>query len=59
MIDGSEKRRRQLAFKLQSQRVFEKRNKKTSKVSSSTVFLSVHVLSYSTLKRIRWPDSSL
>ena len=36
MIDGSEKRKRELAFELQSSRVFEKRSK------SSVVFEQVN-----------------
>ena len=36
MIDGSEKRKRELAFELQSSRVFEKRSKSSDVLSKST-----------------------
>ena len=36
MIDGSEKRKRELAFELQSSRVFEKRSKSSDVLSTST-----------------------
>ena len=37
MIDGSEKRKRQLAFELQSFRVFEKRTKRGTRWVATTV----------------------
>ena len=37
MIDGSEKRKRQLAFELQSLRVFEKRTRGTRWVATTVV----------------------
>ena len=45
MIDGSEKRKRQLVFELQSSRVYEKRsNKQTGGFSSSVKALCTSVL---------------
>ena len=47
MIDGSEKRKHQLAFELQSSRVFEKRSNSTprgeSSLSKGILFFDVNV----------------
>ena len=37
MIDGSEKRKRQLAFELQNSRVYEKRSNNTGKLKAELV----------------------
>ena len=40
MIDGSEKRNRQLAFELQNSHVFEKRSKEVAKTDQSSACFS-------------------
>ena len=44
MIDGSEKRKRQLAFELQNSRVFEKRSKQVTQLDHC--MMREHILAF-------------